>query len=79
MLTGTGRLRAWFAGLSTGDQARSVALFPDSKREWLDFQRAGFRVAPTRYFLIARQYLRGYDVHWMRRHWYYTLGDTDLV
>lgn len=72
-------LRAWFAGLGAREPARLVALFPDSKREWLDFQRAGFRVAPTRYFLIARQYLRGYDVHWMNRHWYYTLGDTDLV
>jgi hypothetical protein len=72
-------LRAWLAGLAAREPARIAAVFPDSKCEWLDFQRAGFRVAPTRYFLIARQYLRGYDVHWMHRHWYYTLGDTDLV
>jgi len=72
-------LRAWFAGLASHVPGRLVALFPDSKREWLDFQRAGFRVAPTRYFLIARQYLRGHGAHWMNRHWYYTLGDTDLV
>jgi hypothetical protein len=72
-------LRAWVAALQAHEPARLAAVFPDSKREFGDFQRAGFRVAPTRYFLIARQYLRGYDVHWMHRHWYYTLGDTDLV
>ncbi len=59
--------------------AELVALFPDTKPEWRSFQEAGFRVRPSRYFLIGRQYLRGYTVPWMRENWYYTLGDTDLV
>ena len=40
---------------------------------------AGFRAAPTRYFLVGRNYVKKYDMRWLYRHWYYTLGDTDLV
>ncbi len=73
-------LLAWLGRCAREEgTARLTAIFPDTTAEWLDFQRAGFRVAPSRYFLIGRQYLRGYDVRWMHRHWYYTLGDTDLV
>jgi len=73
-------LLAWYArGAREAGLNRLTAVFPDTSAEWLEFQRAGFRVAPSRYFFIGRQYLRGYDVHWMNRHWYYTLGDTDLV
>jgi hypothetical protein len=73
-------LRAWLAHRAREQGSeRLVAIFPDTVREWLDFQRAGFRVVPSRYFLIGRQYLRAVPVRWVREHWYYTLGDTDLV
>jgi len=72
-------LRAWLAGRARADGVeRLTALFPDTVAEWHDFQAAGFRAAPTRYFIIGRQYVRGFDMFWLHRHWYYTLGDTDL-
>jgi len=73
-------LRAWLAECGRADGVEHLtAVFPDTVSEWSDFQVAGFRAAPTRYFIIGRQYVRGYDMSWMHRHWYYTLGDTDLV
>ena len=73
-------LRAWLAESARAlGCERLTAVFPDTVAAWLDFQRAGFRAFPTRYFIIGRQYVRGYDMAWMHRHWYYTLGDTDLV
>jgi L-amino acid N-acyltransferase YncA len=59
--------------------ARLAALFPDTAPEWLLFQDLGFRVHATRYFLVAWSFSARHDLGWMRRHWYYTLGDTDLV
>jgi hypothetical protein len=58
---------------------RLTALFPDTAPEWLAFQRLGFRVHATRYFLVAWSFSARHDLAWMRRHWYYTLGDTDLA
>src|SRR5262245_54294921 len=74
-----GALLAWAraAALEEGC-ARLVTLFPDTAPEWLLFQRAGFRVHATRYFLVAWSFSTRHDLAWMRRHWYYTLGDTDL-
>jgi hypothetical protein len=67
------RARACEAGC-----ANLVALFPDTAPEWLAFQEAGFRVHATRYFLVAWSFSARHDLAWMRQHWYYTLGDTDL-
>ena len=76
----TAALLAWIAARARLDGLGTLTtIVPDSAPEWLELQRAGFRVAPTRYFVIGKQYRRRYDVHWMNRHWYYTLGDTDLV
>jgi hypothetical protein len=73
-------LRAWVADCARAEgERRLVALFPDTAPQWLEFQRAGFRVAPTRYVLAARSYQRRVTRDWLRKHWYYTLGDTDLV
>jgi len=75
--------RALFAWLAReGERAgveRLVAVVPDTASDWIAFQDAGFRVAPTRYTIVGRRSLPGYDMRWMHRHWYYTLGDTDLV
>ena len=58
---------------------RLTALFPESAPEWLGFQRLGLRVHATRYFLVAWSFSAVHDLEWMRRHWFYTLGDTDLA
>lgn len=58
---------------------RTVALLPDTAADWLPLQRLGMRVEPTQYFLVGRPYKKGYDMRWLYHHWYYTLGDTDLV
>jgi hypothetical protein len=57
---------------------RIALILPDTCADWLAFQLAGFRAAPTRYFVICRNYVKRYDPRWLYRHWYYTLGDTDL-
>jgi hypothetical protein len=73
-------LRAWLV-----ERAREAGLehltlvLPDSCADWITFQHAGFRAEPTKHFLVGRNYVKKYDMPWMRRHWYYTLGDTDLV
>jgi hypothetical protein len=72
-------LRAWLAQRARADgERRLVALLPDAAPEWLDFQRAGWRVEPTRYTLVARSYRRGLDVDDLRGSFWMTLGDTDL-
>jgi Acetyltransferase (GNAT) domain len=58
---------------------RLQALFPDSAPEWLEFQQRGFLVVPTRYFLVGRDYIKRCEMRWLYQHWYYSLGDTDLV
>ena len=58
---------------------RVTAVFPETVPEWISFQRAGFRAAPTQYPFVARTCVRRYDPWWLRGRWYYTLGDTDLV
>lgn len=58
---------------------RLQALFPDTAPEWLAFQQRGFLVVPTRYFLVGREYHKRYEMRWLYRHWYYSLGDTDLI
>jgi hypothetical protein len=73
-------LLAWLLECARAEEcARLTALFPDSAPEWLHFQRLGFRVHASRYFLVAWSFSARHDLPWMRRHWYYTLGDTDLA
>lgn len=59
--------------------ARLTTLFPESAPEWLAFQRLGLAVRASRYFLVAWSFSARHDLGWMQRHWYYTLGDTDLA
>ena len=73
-------LLAWLAETARGAGCeRLVASFPDTADDWLAFQRAGFRVEPSRYFVVARHFPRKLTMSWLRKNWYYTLGDTDLV
>ena len=72
-------LLAWQRACAAETGGPLIALFPDTAPEWLAFQEVGFRVFDTSYFLVGRNYQKQYDMRWLRRHWYYTLGDTDLV
>ncbi len=70
----------WLAAAAAdADRAELVAVFPETAPEWLDFQRAGFRARGTQYVLVGRSYARRIEFPWLRRSWYYTLGDTDLA
>jgi hypothetical protein len=72
-------LRAWLLARAREEGADALtAVFPDTCREWLEFQDAGFRVRGTRYFPVGRNYVPKYRMPWLYRNWYYTLGDSDL-
>ena len=70
----------WVLARARADGCERLSLvFPDTAPEWLAFQRLGLRVRATRYFLVAWSFSARHDLDWIRRHWYYTLGDTDLA
>ncbi len=60
------------------DAEHLTALLPDTCPDWILAQELGLRVRRTKYFLVARNYVKRYTMAWLRKHWYYTLGDTDL-
>jgi len=70
---------AWALGAARADGLALTAVFPEPAPEFTGFQRAGFRVRPTRRVLVARSYRRDVSVDWLRANFYTTLGDTDLV
>jgi hypothetical protein len=73
-------LLAWVAGRARAEDCeRITTVFADTAPEWLAFQELGFHVQATRYFLVAWSFSPRFHLGWMRRHWYYTLGDTDLA
>ncbi len=73
-------LLAWLAERGRADGVDELcAVFPDTKPEFVAFQRHGFRAVPTRYALVGRECRQGVDMRFVHEHWYYTLGDTDLV
>ena len=73
-------LRAWAAERTRAEGAgRTVALFPEYVPEWLAFQRAGYRAAPTSYVLAGKSFVKRIGARWLFENWYTTLGDTDLV
>ena len=73
-------LRGWLAEVARHDDVpRLVFVIPDSAPPWIEFQHAGFRAAPSIYFIIARIEVKRFRTRWLQRRWYYTLGDTDLV
>ncbi len=73
-------LLAWLADCARAeDTARLCAIFPDTAKEWFSFQRAGFHAAGSMYFIVGRSWVKRIKMRWLHDHWYYTLGDTDLV
>jgi len=72
-------LLGWLCRATLDSGARELtAVVPDTSDEWLILQDLGFRVRPTRYFLVGWSFSRQHSLRWLWRHWYYTLGDTDL-
>ena len=71
------------AGVAAEARARLatalVALFPEWSPWFARFQETGFRVHPTDYALVARNFDARFGVHWLREHWWHQLGDSDLV
>jgi hypothetical protein len=73
-------LAAWaFARTRAAGLDELVAIVPDTHPQWFVLQSIGLRVGPTKYFPVLRHFARRHHPRWAQAHWYYTLGDTDLV
>jgi hypothetical protein len=44
---------------------------------FLQFQQLGFLVRGSPYFIVLASFK--YDTHFYRDHWYFTMGDSDLI
>ena len=72
-------LLAWLADRAREDGADELlGFFPETCREWAAFQRAGFVARASRYFMGVRP-TPVCSLRWLYWHWYYTLGESDLV
>jgi hypothetical protein len=71
--------RALLAWLARTEERETLAFFADTAPEWLAFQRLGFRVRPSSYVQVGRSYVRSLSIQDVRRRFWWTLGDTDLV
>lgn len=82
---GAGRALLSEAGLLARRRERSrlLALVPPWRPEWGFLQGAGFEVVPSADYLERRlgSYLwkERMTSAWLAEHWFYTLGDSDLV
>jgi hypothetical protein len=56
-----------------------VGLLPEWSPWFPWFQRQGFLVHPSDYFMVVRSFHPRIDSLWLRDAWWYQLGDTDLV
>jgi hypothetical protein len=72
-------LRALRARAALDGVRALVALFPEWSFWFELFQERGFRVHPTDYAMVARNFHPRFDIAWLREHWWYQLADTDLV
>jgi hypothetical protein len=54
------------------------AWFPPESPEQQWFLGQGYRGEPTRYPLVAKSYRDDLPLGWVSRHWYYTMGDSDI-
>lgn len=73
-------LLRWAIDRAEAEAAPRVSALLPAWDAWFEhFQAWGFRVRPTRYVLASRTFSKPHDMAWLRDHWYYTLGDFDLV
>lgn len=57
---------------------RIEAWFPEHTSQFHFLRAQGYEPAPTMYHLIARQCTPELSLEWVRDHWYYTMGDSDI-
>lgn len=73
-------LLAWLDARGRADSSQRIrALLPTTSPWFLFLQDHGYRVRPSTYIMVGRNYVKPYPMIWLREHWYYTLGDTDLA
>ncbi|MEO0651721.1 MAG: hypothetical protein AAFZ65_13680, partial [Planctomycetota bacterium] len=76
-------LVAWIADRARAAQCPVIEhLLPESSPDWRPFQDAsGFlaRRLRKRFLLAFRPHSKRLRMHWLRRHWHYTLGDSAFV
>lgn len=66
--------------LAHEDGAPALALVVPDWSFWFGWMQArGWRVHPSAYTMCVRTWDRRHGPAWLRRHWWYTLADTDLV
>jgi hypothetical protein len=58
---------------------RIVHLLPPACESFANLQELGFRVCPSSLLLVGHGFDAAYPTRFWSQHWYYTLGDTDLV
>ncbi|QDU65464.1 GNAT family N-acetyltransferase [Engelhardtia mirabilis] len=62
------------------DGKAALGLFIPDWSSWFEwFQRQGFGVWPTPYYMVGRTFDPNHSLWWLRDHWWYTLADSDLV
>ena len=57
---------------------RIEAWFPEYTTQFHFLRAQDYEPAPTMYHLIARQCAPEPSLEWVRDHWYYTMGDSDI-
>ena len=66
-----------------GGRQRVMSIFPDPSPEYAHLRAQGFEVVPSAEFMERRLTHRIYHpqmtTEWLQEHWWYTLGDSDLV
>ncbi len=73
-------LLRWAAERAAQDGHRELAFICPTSSPWFaQFQDWGFEAEPTPYVMTARPYHQKFEPEYLRRHWYYTLADFDLV
>ena len=73
-------LREAVLAKARADGAYAVGLFLPEWSAWFErFQRWGWEVWPTEYYMVGRTFDPRRPLWWLRSHWWYTLADSDLV
>ncbi len=73
-------LREAVLAQARADGHTALGLFlPDWSNWFTQFQRWGWRVWPTPYYMVGRTFDPRRSLWWLRSNWWYTLADSDLV
>lgn len=72
-------LRALCLDARASGASRLTAVLPPTSAWFLELQRLGFTVRPTKYDWSVSHNRRPFETHSLRRAWWYTLADTDLA